>query len=281
MLLLRLWIEGHICGGHGDLFQCHCHCSLFNVITVCQCCSRYCTHHLLSIHIRAGCGFLCFSVSYPSNVLILCNTNKSTLTGVDIVWLCILIPWFPSSALLLPSGLKYVCQRTCLVIYTQVKRRVVIWPNSVAHRRVAKHWHCKQQPLLGNARNSRIDVFSVVRAATVATQQRGKHLYSNRRVVFSTWSVPKCCQWGKFGAYFSCETVAGWEWRERGSWIISTVRSRYQEKTSDDIADCWRLRVCSSDLWSVEISDDVVITLVPSLCGKMVKKSSHQSKPRL
>lgn len=32
VLLLRLCVEGHICEGHGDLFQCHCRCGLFNVI---------------------------------------------------------------------------------------------------------------------------------------------------------------------------------------------------------------------------------------------------------
>jgi hypothetical protein len=32
VLLLRLYVEGHVSGGHGDSFQCHCRCGLFNVI---------------------------------------------------------------------------------------------------------------------------------------------------------------------------------------------------------------------------------------------------------
>jgi hypothetical protein len=45
----------------------------------------------------------------------------------------------------------------------------------MAYRPAAKHWLCKQRPLLGNARNNRITMFSVVCAATVAMQRRSKH----------------------------------------------------------------------------------------------------------
>jgi hypothetical protein len=37
-------------------------------------------------------------------------------------------------------------------------------------------------------------------------------------------------------------------WLERGSWRISTVRSRYQGTASEDTADCKRLSVCCGDL---------------------------------
>jgi hypothetical protein len=46
----------------------------------------------------------------------------------------------------------------------------------VAYRPVAKHYLCKQRPLLCNTRNNRKIVFSVVRAAAFSGQQLGKHV---------------------------------------------------------------------------------------------------------
>jgi hypothetical protein len=46
----------------------------------------------------------------------------------------------------------------------------------VAYRPIAMRWLRKQRPLLGNARNNRRTVFSVVRAAAVSGQQLGKHV---------------------------------------------------------------------------------------------------------
>jgi hypothetical protein len=64
----------------------------------------------------------------------------------------------------------------------------------VSHSPVSKQRICKQRAFLDNAhnihaRNSRRTEFSVVRAATVAMQQRGKQPYTTIKGLFSTRSV--------------------------------------------------------------------------------------------
>jgi hypothetical protein len=43
-------------------------------------------------------------------------------------------------------------------------------------------------------------VFSVVRAVTIAMQQRGKHVSSTTEELFSMWPMPQGYQWYKFRA---------------------------------------------------------------------------------
>jgi hypothetical protein len=61
---------------------------------------------------------------------------------------------------------------------------------------------------------------------------------------------------------------------------IAIVKSRYQATTSEDTVGWKRLSVCSSDLYSVEISDDALIQGNYELCVKVVNKSNTKPKPR-
>jgi hypothetical protein len=66
---------------------------------------------------------------------------------------------------------------------------------------------------------------------------------------------------------------------ERGSWRISTVRSRYQGTAGEDTAGWKRRGVCCGDLRNVEISNGAVITCSLELCCTVVNQYNLHSKP--
>jgi hypothetical protein len=101
-----------------------------------------------------------------------------------------------------------------------------IYIYNVAYRPVAKRWLCKQQPLLGNARN--------------------------RKTVFSMCSVPRCYNrevWSLVSSAEFCTAVCQERTRaaDRGKTTVGAVTRKRP------VTDWEHQDVCSSELWGVEI----------------------------
>jgi hypothetical protein len=77
--------------------------------------------------------------------------------------------------------------------------------------------------------------------------------------LFLWWSMPRGYKednWSKKGQLEgSCHSERTWAWKQ----MNSHCWSHYQATTSEDTAGWKRLSICFSDMWSVEISDGIIM----------------------
>jgi hypothetical protein len=138
---------------------------------------------------------------------------------------------------------------------------------------------------------------------SVCMQRLGKHFPAATdthatievllETVFSTWSVLRSYKednwsnrisfvWESVKKRSSWEVATVQRGLERGSWRISTVRSRCKDRADEDTADWKRLSGCCGDLWILEISGGAIFVCSFELCAfKWSLNPISNLKPRL